>query len=518
MQPIVKLDNVDVDIDGAPVLHRIALQIDPRRHWGIVGDNGSGKSTLLALIAGRRWPAPGRGSRVYDFGNGPERDAVTARECITLLGHELQEIYVARHWNFAARDIVRSGLTRTDIPQRNPDSAQLERARILLEALELGHLASRRFLSLSRGEQRRVLIARALGFEPALLLLDEPASGLDGRSRTGLDTTLRRATETTQLIIATHRLDELPDFITNTARISGGRLTIAPTAPQLAGNGPAADPESTAIRSPASVNTPRAGAKRRDSGSTPRVSIRLEQASIWLDGHRVLDSLDWTIRDHEHWLVTGANGAGKSTLLRLLHAELRPERGGSISWPGFGNPRDVWQLRRSIALVSAEFQARYRYPSSVFEAIASGYRSSIGLTHQLSDAETDRVRSLLQSFELEAFSERMISSLSYGQRHRTLIARTLTARPAMLLLDEPWEGMDDETSAIVCREIARCMAAGTQVICVSHVGPRGLPCNRTIALDKGRIQSIDAISADGSGALRENSSSERYPAQGSRRR
>lgn len=511
--PLIALENVDVDIDGHPVLRGIELTIAAGQHWGIVGANGSGKSTLLALIAGRRWPAPGRGIRVYDFGSGPERDAVTARRRIALFGHELQDLYAARAWNFRARDIVLSGLTRTDIPQRRVSRASKKKAEALLEQMDLSHLADRRLLTLSRGEQRRVLITRSLAFEPALLLLDEPASGLDAESRAELEATLERAKNKTQIVIAAHRIDELPSLVTNIAALDAGRLLSATEVP---GRATISEDKQSAVdlesRREAQSLASMPDSTEADR-SEPELMIELKSASAWLGDREVLKRIDWQLMEGENWLVTGENGAGKSTLLRMLHGEIRPARGGSIRWPGVGNPRNVWALRRQVALVSAEFQARYRFPTTVFDAVASGFHSSIGLVRGLSADQRDRVAELLVDFELEAFRDRLLSSLSYGQRHRTLIARTLATRPKILLLDEPWEGLDAETSGIVGYQIEKAMSDGVQVVCVSHIGPQGLTLNRTLMLADGRI-----VSVDDKGAPTGSSSSARRPAAGSRQR
>jgi ABC-type molybdenum transport system ATPase subunit/photorepair protein PhrA len=93
----------------------------------------------------------------------------------------------------------------------------------------------------------------------------------------------------------------------------------------------------------------------------------------------------------------------------------------------------------------------------------------------------------LNRFELEALSPRLLSTLSYGQRHRALIARTLAAAPRVLLLDEPWEGLDELSASIVRFALEQCMQAGTQIVCVSHVGARGLPFNRRLSLERGVI-------------------------------
>jgi molybdate transport system ATP-binding protein len=382
--------------------------------------------------------------------------------------------------------------------------------------MQLGHLRERRILELSRGEQRRVLIARALAFRPALLLLDEPASGLDARAREDLETMLDEVAALTTTVTAVHASAELPAIVNRVTAIRSGRLTplaqtqapedaAASTATAVAAATPTATATSTATAHPRDgSDRPAAAAAARPRG---RLMIELRQASVWLDGRRILEPLDWQLREGEHWLVRGPNGAGKSTLLRLLHAEIRPERGGTLRWPGLGDPADVWALRRQIALVSPELQARYLFPTRVFDAVASGFTASIGRTREPTPEEQARVRALLAAFELEPLAARPLRSLSYGQRHRTLIARTLATEPRVLLLDEPWEGIDAQSTGVICRELRRVMQTGTQIVCVSHLGARGLPLNRSLSLGAGRI-----LSARDSAAPTGSSASERWRA------
>ncbi len=184
--PLVLLDRVDVDISGVPVLHAVTWRLERGQRWGVVGANGSGKSTFLGLIAGTVWPAPDRGERRYDFGSGAEHDAVAARREIVVVSHELQDRYARRGWNFTALDVVLSGIYRTDVPRRHPEARERKLALATMGELGVTLLAPRRFLELSRGEQRRVLIARGVAFAPSVLLLDEPTSGLDRAARVEL--------------------------------------------------------------------------------------------------------------------------------------------------------------------------------------------------------------------------------------------------------------------------------------------------------------------------------------------
>jgi molybdate transport system ATP-binding protein len=244
-----------------------------------------------------------------------------------------------------------------------------------------------------------------------------------------------------------------------------------------------------------------------DSGPTRTATalIDIERADVWLRGRRVLDDVSWRLADGEHWLVTGANGSGKSTFLKLLHGQLRPALGGRISWPALGNPRNVWQLRRQIGYVSAELHADYRYPATVQQCIASGIESSIGLTRALTGGELERVEELLDRFELAALASRPLTSLSYGQMHRVLLARTLINEPRIVLLDEPWEGLDRATRALVSRQIETAAVAGAQIVCASHIVDGGLQFTDLLRIVDGRVRGEKlAINADARAALREN--------------
>jgi molybdate transport system ATP-binding protein len=187
--------------------------------------------------------------------------------------------------------------------------------------------------------------------------------------------------------------------------------------------------------------------------------------------------------------VTGGNGAGKSTFLRLLHGQHRPATGGSIHWPALGDPRDVWTLRRQIGWAAPELQASYQYPTSVRGCIASGFSSSIGAVRAPTAAESERIAKLLATFDLAALADRPLTALSYGQARRALLARAFAQRPRLLLLDEPWEGLDDAMSALFDRELEHAIDAGTQIVCASHLVARCSCFTHELRLDTGRVVS-----------------------------
>jgi len=482
---MIILHSVDVALAGHTVLRDLDWELRPGEHWAVIGANGSGKTSFLRLLAGTLWPAPGAGTRRYDFDGELQTDAVQALGKITLVGHELQDRYTRLGWNFDAADVVLSGLARTDVPRRLPDAPNRIRARGLLRQLGLLHLADRPFLELSRGEQRRVLIARALAFKPAVLILDEPVAGLDARSRQALIETIDQISEHTTVICSYHEAANLPRSLSRLLRLEDGHVIESGPIPVDA-KAPAGPVPGTAGGD--ELSSQNASAEQIAAGGNPIIAV--EHANVWLDHRRALADINWTLYEGEHWQITGPNGAGKSTLLRLLHGQLRPAKGGAIWFPGIDNPDNVWSLRKQVAWVSPELQAGYWYPTNVRQCIASGFDSSIGQTRRLKPAEDELVDELLEQFELQPFANRNVKALSYGQFRRVLIARAVVHTPKVLLLDEPWEGLDAGVLNLVTGQLNQIIARGTQLVCATHLAVNGAQFNREMRIEKGRITSM----------------------------
>lgn len=465
---IVSLRNVDVVSGGHTLLEKINWELAAGEHWGVVGANGAGKTSFLKLVAGELSPPAELGARRYEFGFGEQRDAVAAQRYITLVGHELQDRYQRLNLDFTAYEIVLSGVFRTDVPRRDATPDELARATELVERLGLSELAPRPFLELSRGEQRRVLIARALGFAPQVLILDEPAAGLDQGMREQLDAMIEEVAHSTAIVYSAHEASALPHPINHIVHLASGRITS---------QGPFTPTSNEARAHTVPTSRPRGASYTTETieDSDTSAVIAIDHGEVWIGERRVLCDLNWRLAPGQHWLVRGQNGSGKSTFLRLLHGQFRSATGGSIHWPALGDPKNIWVLRRKVAWVSPELQAAYLYPSTVRACAASGFESSIGLMRRPNKEEAEWLETLLERFELARFAERSLRTLSYGQMRRVLIVRALVNKPQVLLLDEPWEGLDSPTLAMMHDYLLQIIAQGTQLVCASHV-PRDFDC------------------------------------------
>jgi iron complex transport system ATP-binding protein len=221
--PVARLRSCSVRLGGRdPILDQVDLTVEPGSRWVVLGPNGSGKSTLLSLLLGERFPTAGT---VELFGHRLGRvDVRTLRRRIgaTPSGGRLR---------------LRPEITTSDLVVSARDGAleafwgvyseaERHRAAELLSRFGVPG-PDRSFGSLSDGEQTRALIARALFPDPELLVLDEPAQGLDLGGREQLVEVLAQISEDAggpAVVLVTHALEEIPPGFTHALALQGGRV------------------------------------------------------------------------------------------------------------------------------------------------------------------------------------------------------------------------------------------------------------------------------------------------------
>ncbi|HLS81884.1 MAG TPA: ATP-binding cassette domain-containing protein [Steroidobacter sp.] len=461
---LIQLSNCSLTLDDAAVLRDVSFELRRGQRWALVGPNGSGKTMLLKMLRGDVWPTPtGRERRLYCFDGESSGAPAGLKHHIAYIGPERQDKYVRYGWNLSVEQVVTTGLFDEDIPLIRPTRAQQERVARVLRRFSLWGMRTRRMLSLSYGQRRLVLVARAFASDAQVLLLDEVFNGLDARVKDKLRKALEQPRGGRAWMISSHRPAELPANVTHIAHIEAGRLLDAGSVRNARRSRAAS---SSNIRRAAAPPLRVAGGGEK----TPDEQwlVRIRNADLYRDYRLVIKGLDWTIRRGEHWAVLGANGSGKSTLLSLLYGDLHPALGGSIERAGHVSGQRIADWKRRVGWLSPELQADHYHAKSLEEIVISGRYASVGLNEPASRADRARARKWLSFFGLERLRERGPRQVSYGQLRLALIARALVNDPELLLLDEPCSGLDAEVRGRVLTLIETLARRGVQIVIAVH--------------------------------------------------
>ncbi|KGN38724.1 ABC transporter ATP-binding protein [Knoellia subterranea] len=223
MSDVLAMAGVSVVRGGATLLDDISWEVEEGQRWVVLGPNGAGKTTLLQLAAGRMHPTRGVAGVL-----GEVLGAVDVFELRPRIG--LASVSLAERIPGGERVsdvVVTASYGVVGRWRENYDDLDHARAGELLGALGAGHLADRTYGTLSEGERKRVQIARALMTDPELMLLDEPAAGLDLGGREDLVARLGAIAGDVMapaLILVTHHVEEIPPNFTDVLLMRDGRV------------------------------------------------------------------------------------------------------------------------------------------------------------------------------------------------------------------------------------------------------------------------------------------------------
>ncbi len=447
---------------GRPALDGIDLHVEPGELVLVVGESGCGKSTLLRAATGL----------VPHFHGGE----LSGR--VTLDGKDTRDVRpaeLARHAGLVFQDpeaqlVTERALSEPVFGLENlgfPPHLIAGQAHEALMATGASHLAGRRNVELSGGEQQRVAIAAVLAMGTTTLLLDEPTSQLDpvaAEELLGLVVRLNHDRGIT-VVLAEHRTARLFAEADSVVVMEAGRIAFAGTPEQAARHlataapwllPPVAQAFVSAGRSelPLSVRAARALAVRQTpSGAAPvRPASPLGVTGVSKQFGAITALRDATA-GFEPGTVTallGENGAGKSTLGLIASGLMEPDRGRVRGAESAGY----------VSQNPAHYLIRERVADEVAYALDQ---------QSLHGAERDRrVEAELARFGLADLAERHPRDLSSGERQRLAIASVTVMRPQLLVLDEPTRGMDG-LRKLALGELARSLAAeGTAVVVITH--------------------------------------------------
>ncbi len=421
-----------------PALDSVSLDIDPATLVTVEGPNGSGKSTLAWVLAGE---PPSEGVVQRPGGVGLGQPGGTA---IVFQRPETQVL------GMRVRDDVAWGVP----PERSVDIDK-ELARVGLDGF-----ADRDTGTLSGGELQRLAVAAALARGPALLISDETTAMIDAHGREQMVELLRQLRDDGLAVVhVTHRKQETV-FADQVIHLRHGRA-IEP--------------------SPESVCAPpqRAAIDSSEPGSS-ELLIRLrgvghvyDAASPW--EHRGVQAIDLDIRAGEILLIHGPNGSGKTTLAWVLAGLLSPTEGTATI--------DGAPLVDNLDRVGLSFQhARLQLER---DTVLDDVRAASGVG-------ADEAAAALVDMGLDptTFGERSVDQLSGGQQRRVALAGLLAANPSVLVLDEPFAGLDSDGRRDLIGILRGLQEQGTTLVLVSHDLEDVEPIvNHVVTLEKGRVRS-----------------------------
>jgi molybdate transport system ATP-binding protein len=489
-RPLVSLENANASFSGRRVLSRISWHINPGENWALIGPNGAGKTTLLRMIHGDIWPDPtDECRRIYTLSGVPQESPIGVKKNIALVSPEQQNEYSKNCWNMSGEEVVFSGFFDTIWLYEKPNRNQREAADLIIGLLGLHHLRQKGILSMSQGEARKILIARALVATPRILILDEFCNGLDISARKKLLHFIDGLTRVdVQILYATHRNEELIPSLTHYLSLDKGKIighgrmdSLPSSTLQVASRRGTHHARPTAAVSAPCPRTPY-------SGDRTTAVLQIRDADVFISGSRILHGINWEVKEGEHWAVLGRNGSGKSTLLKLITGELHPAWGGTVQLFGMPELVSLWDIRKMIGLVTPELQADFSYDIAAEAVVLSGFFSEIGDTREASAGQRDVAREWIAFFGLEQLCRRSMLELSYGEKRKVLIARAMVNAPRLLILDEPCNGLDDAARENFLQTLAHLSESGVHVIMITHHLDELIPSlTHALIMDRGKI-------------------------------
>lgn len=414
------------------------LSLAPGQCLWVGGANGSGKSLLLRALAGQLPCSQGQCQL-------PVSTALVSMDGqLALWDQAFKDANI--DWAFAGEELVASALGLLCQVASEPE------ARAMAQMLGLGAVLDSPFTALSSGEGRKLLLARALLQKPALLLLDEPYAGLDTKARQALTGHLQPLLAAgLGLVLVSSRQEDWP------LPCQQGHMDSLCWQP-----GP--QPE---VFAQGELPPPLDAPKSEPAGPL----VELNDLWVRFGDKAVLTGLNWQLQRGQHWQIIGPNGAGKSTLLSIITGE-NPQGFSNQVWL-FGRRRGsgetLWDIRAQQGLVSPALHGAYRVNCTALDVVLSGFFDSIGLYQAPGERRLALARQWLALLGL--YGDSAFLGLSYGEQRLLLIARAMVKHPRLLILDEPYQGVDSAQRQRLSRFLSLLMAKGrTQLLLVSHHG------------------------------------------------
>ncbi|MER7568247.1 sugar ABC transporter ATP-binding protein [Streptomyces sp. NPDC097941] len=485
--PAVALTDVSMAFGGKTVLASVTLDIAPGSVTALLGANGAGKSTLIKILSGVHTD---HGGQVRVAGEPAAlRSPLAARQ----LG--IQTVHQRIGEGIVPGLTVAENLVFEELAQArgNPFLNRrrvLARAREIQAGLDLGWSDSvlRRDVSeLGISDRQLLILARALATRPRLLILDEPTSALSATEAERLFALVEKMRDDgIAVLYVSHRLGEIDALADRLVVLRDGRLTEDQAKPF--------DWDS-ALRAMLAQAQEATTARPVREGAEGEVALSLRGVQLF-EGR----SLDLDLRTGEVTGVVGLLGAGKTELARgLFGAE--PFAAGSVQLDGtpYAPKRPSDAIRKRVHLVPEDRHADALVPGwSLAQNISLPFLKSLSRTGLVNTAKEDALgRHTIEALGVVARDEHStVEQLSGGNQQKVVVGRWLAETPRVLILDEPFRGVDIGARRDIGRRARTLAAEGAAVLVLSADVDEVLEiADRVVVLAAGEIH-LDAYGED----------------------
>lgn len=475
MQKIIKIQDGTTRMLEWRMAEPVNFETNDGEHLAIVGPNGGGKSMLVDIIVGRH-PLLMRDPE-YDFSPSEKPLVSDNIKYITFRdsygSDNDRTYYLQQRWN--QQEIDENTPTVGDKLEEAYDLAgedtpkRRELQKHIYKMFHMEHLLDKYIILLSSGELRKFKLASTLFANPRILIMDNPFIGLDAGTRDQLKELLKELSSENalQIILVLSKSDDIPDFITHVVEVKNMKVYPKVKLENYIKNRQAIpnrvlskEYEQEIIDLP----------YKNNEYHTKEV-VKMNKVCIKYGERTILNQLDWTVMNGEHWALGGQNGAGKSTLLSLICADNPQSYACDITL--FDNPRgsgeSIWDIKKHIGYVSPEMHRAYQRDMPAIRIVASGMKDSVGLYMKPSDEEIEQCNFWMKIFGLDKIQDRTFLKLSSGEQRLVLLARAFVKDPELLILDEPLHGLDNTNRRMVKDIIESfCKRRNKSIIIVTH--------------------------------------------------
>jgi ribosome-dependent ATPase len=478
---IAKIEHVSHRYGTTVALDDVTIDVPAGRMIGVIGPDGVGKSTLLGLIAGVRIIQKGR-VEVFDgdIANKAFRIAQGARIAYMPqgLGRNLYPtLSVFENIDFHGRLFGQSEAER----RRHIDE--------LLKATSLDPFEGRPAGKLSGGMKQKLSLCCALIHDPDLLILDEPTTGVDPLSRGqfwDLINTIRARRPQMSVIVATAYMDEAARFDWLIA-MDGGKIIASGTTPQILQK----TGEKTLEEAFIALLPEAERAQHHKVVMRPRSAREDSVPAIEADGltrrfgdFTAVDHVSMRIARGEIFGFLGSNGCGKSTTMKMLTG-LLPSTSGTAKLFGTPMGSDDMEMRRNVGYMSQAFSLYNEL------TVRQNLELHAQLYHLPASEIDDRIKELLQRYDLAQVADARPESLPLGVKQRLQLAVAVLHRPAMLILDEPTSGVDPVArDAFWQTLIDMSRDDGVTIFISTHFMNEAERCDRISLMHRGKLLAV----------------------------